>query len=269
MNQETLKQLLLTLEKDLPDFSVIFTGKKSRRVNGLYKPELRQILIHNRNFTDDNALIYTGIHELAHHIHFSRYPEEVRRRAHTNRFWQIFHTLLERAEAKGVYYSVFESDPAFQELTVRIRRDFLARNGSLMKEFGQVLMEAMELCRQKNAVFEDYAERVLGMKRGSARTLIKLHTLNVDSSLGYEKMKVVASVPDRKLRSQITESFRSGATEPQVRQTLKDFQKGPRPDADKADKEKSSLEAKKRRLEKNIMKLQAQLAEIERQLEEL
>jgi hypothetical protein len=53
----------------------------------------------------------------------------------------------------------------------------MARNGGLMKEFGKILIEALDLCREKHAVFEDYVERVLGMTRGSARSLMKVFAL--------------------------------------------------------------------------------------------
>ena len=261
MNQDQVKEMLLRLEKDVPEFSVIFSGKESRKVDGLYKPESREILIHNRNFSDDNALIYTAIHEFAHHVHFSRFPEEVTRRAHTNRFWDLFHGLLSDAESKKLYTNIFDNDPAFQKLTDRIRKDYLARNGSLMKEFGRILIEALDLCREKHAVFEDYAERVLGMTRGSARSLMKVYALDVDEDLGYEKMKVVASIKDPSVRTDASESFREGQTPPQVRQRIKESREAPEPTMGR-------LEAQKRRLEKNISNLQEKLENVERQLME-
>lgn len=262
MNQDGLKSLLLELENDVVEFSVIFSGKESRRVNGLYKPEKREIIIHNRNFTDENTLIYTGIHEFAHHLHFSRYPEEVKRRVHTSRFWDIFHTLLAKAEEKGLYNNIFLTDPDFKTLATRIRRDYLARNGALMKEFGQLLLEAMELCRQKNAVFEDFAERVLGLGRGEARGLIKLHTLDINSRLGFEKMKVVASIADPALRGRAEESFVRGLTPPQVRRQLAEARPAASPS-------QGTLQARKRYLERSIAAMKKKLADMERQLSEL
>ena len=135
MNQDQVRELLLSLEKDVPEFSVTFTGKESKRVDGLYKPERREILIHNRNFSDENTLIYTAIHEFAHHVHFSRFPDEVTRRAHTNRFWDFFHRLLSVAEERGIYRNLFDNDQEFIALTKRLRVDYREKNGHLMKEF--------------------------------------------------------------------------------------------------------------------------------------
>ena len=262
MNQAEVKDLLLNLESNVPDFSVTFTGKESKRVDGLYKPESCEILIHNKNFTDDNSLLYTAIHEYAHHVHFSRFPEEVTRRAHTNRFWDLFHSLLSDAENKGIYKSLFDNDKDFQLLTKRIKSEYLEKNGHLMKEFGKLLIEALDLCREKHAVFEDYAERILGMTRGSARSMMKVYALDIDESLGFENMKVVASIKDPKQRSEAVESFKEGKTPPQVRQHIKEFRTEPEPSMGR-------LEAQKRRLEKNITNLQEKLENVDRQLEEL
>ena len=46
MNQTQVKELLLQLKEDVEEFSVIFSGKKSKKVDGLYKPDSREIIIH-------------------------------------------------------------------------------------------------------------------------------------------------------------------------------------------------------------------------------
>ncbi|MCK5249236.1 MAG: hypothetical protein KAJ98_04685 [Spirochaetaceae bacterium] len=260
MNQDQVREMLLSLEKDVPEFSIIFTGKESKRVDGLYKPERHEILIHNRNFSDENTLIYTAIHEFAHHVHFSRFPDEVTRRAHTNRFWDFFHRLLSVAEERGIYRNLFDNDQEFIALTKRIRGDYLEKNGNLMKEFGKLLVEALNLCREKHAVFEDYAERVLGMPRGSAHSLMKVYTLDVDETLGFEKMKVVAAIRDPKARTEAVDSFREGKTPSQVRQHIKESRTGTEPT-------QGRLEAQKRRLEKSISNLKEKLDNVERQLQ--
>ena len=39
MNQDQTKELLMRLEPQAPEFQLLFTGKSSKKVNGLYKPE--------------------------------------------------------------------------------------------------------------------------------------------------------------------------------------------------------------------------------------
>ena len=86
MNQDQVKSLLLRLDRDAEEFSVTFSGKKSKKVDGLYKPDGREIIIHNENFANDNALIYTAIHEFAHHLHFTGSAAPTSCRAHTEPF---------------------------------------------------------------------------------------------------------------------------------------------------------------------------------------
>ncbi len=95
MNQDQLKDILLSIEDAPLDFSLLFSGKQSNKVNGLYKPESREIIIHNRNFNDDNLLIYTAIHEYAHHLHACSRGGNLSSRAHTAEFWAVFHRLLD------------------------------------------------------------------------------------------------------------------------------------------------------------------------------
>src|SRR3989304_2714446 len=102
MNQDQIKEQLLTIKKNDVPFSVILSGKKSKKVNGLYKAERREIILHNKNFSSDNELMYTAIHEYAHHIQFTASPVPISIRIHTVRFWSLFHGLLNEAEAKGI-----------------------------------------------------------------------------------------------------------------------------------------------------------------------
>jgi len=68
LNQDELKAALVSLHEPKVDFTLIYSGKSNKRVNGLYKLNSKEILIHNRNFTSDNMLMWTAMHEYAHHI---------------------------------------------------------------------------------------------------------------------------------------------------------------------------------------------------------
>ncbi len=280
MNQDQVKELLVSLDNRTPDFSVIFTGKESKRIDGLYKPKSREILINNRNFRDENQLIYTAIHEFSHHIHFTRYPGEFKRRSHTNHFWSIFHELLDQAESRGLYSNIFVTDPAFVTLTERIQTNFLSRNGQLMKEFGKVLIEALELCGKKHATFEDYIDRVLGMSRTTARSIMKMYALDIDEDFGYDRMKAVATIPKSSTREAASEAFREGKTLAQVRhETSHSERESSRhalkseknvPESSEIDSNQPStiehLQAQRRSLEKSIADLEKKLQEIDRKI---
>lgn len=103
INQESVKKLLLKLQPSDTDFTVIFSGKKSGKVNGLYKQELNEIVIHNKNFQNDNQLIYTAIHEYSHHLMWCKYHKIGKVPKHNNEFWRIMYNLIDLAEEKKLY----------------------------------------------------------------------------------------------------------------------------------------------------------------------
>jgi len=131
MNQDKTKEMLLKLNSNVKDFSVIFTGKESSKVDGLYNRETCEILIHNRNFKDDNSLIYTAIHELTHHIQFTELEPDATNKCHTVLFWKTFHKLLKKAENINLYINIFNTDERFLSLTENIKENYLRQNGQL------------------------------------------------------------------------------------------------------------------------------------------
>lgn len=259
MNQDQVKDILLQLDGDVPYFEVLFSGKSSKKVDGLYNPENQEIIIHNRNFKDDNGIVYTGIHEYAHHIHYSRSPLPVTSRSHTTEYWDIFHRLLQRAEEKGLYQSIFESDDRFKAITGRIKQEYMSRNGELMKDFGRLLIEALDLCQQTGASFEDYVERYIGLSRTTAKSAMKIYAMDVNPQIGYDNMKVVAGVSNNTERKQVENSFLQGDSPDMVKARLQR--------ARKPDDEKTRLEKEKKRIEKQIQGLHQKLTDIEMRLD--
>ncbi len=210
MNQDQVKEILLKLDNSVGDFSVVFSGKKSNKVDGLYKPESREILIHNKNFPDDNPLIYTAIHEFAHHIHLSGSHGVVSARAHTGKFWEIFHRLLYLAEEKGIYSNIFRKDDRFVRLTEKIKEKYLNVDARLMKELGALLLEALNLCLEHHASFDDYVDRELKLHRRAAKSIINIHSRDINPDIGYENMKIVARVSDSDEMRRAEEAFLKG-----------------------------------------------------------
>ena len=262
MNQEQVTARLLELEKDVELFTVTFSGKKSKKVDGLYKPEKKEIILHNKNFNDDNALIYTAIHEFAHHIQFTKSTSPASARVHSAKFWNIFHNLLFIAEKKNIFLNIFKKDKKFIVLTERFKKQFLSANGHLMKEFGRLLLEAYELCRQFNVSFEDYVDRELQLHRTTAKTLIKMSSLNINPEIGYENMKIVARIKEPEARDLAEAAFATGQTPDMVRASFI-------PHPINNDDSLESLLIKKQRIERNIKKLSDELADVKKQIEQL
>lgn len=262
MNQDQVKQKLIQLDDSVDDFQVVFSGKASKKVDGLYHPEHCEIILHNKNFETENALIYTAIHEFAHHIQFTKSPLPISTRAHTIKFWDIFHKLLFDAEKKGIYNNQFKVDAEFIELTKKIKEKFMSANGKLMKEFGNLLMEAMVLCKKNSVSFEDYVDRELGLHRTAAKTIIKTYNMDITPEIGFENMKTVASVADDNIRKFVEKAFVEGKSPDMVKA---EFSPHLKQDSKSA---VELLEDEKERLRKNLEKIKIKLADIEVKIRE-
>ncbi len=260
MNQDQVKEKLLMLEPSVEEFTLIFSGKTSRKVNGLYKPETREIIIHNRNFENDNSLLYTAIHEFAHHIHFTATGVSTVR-AHTIAFRDIFHRLLAEAERKEIYLNIFEAEEEFKLLTRRIKERFLSGGGELFREFGKALLEARELCDKHRARFEDYVERVLCLSQSSAATFMKVHALNISPEVGFENMRTLAGIRDDEKRREAEREFLNGRSPDMVKAMLREK---PAPARNGID----ALLAERDRLQRTIDSLQDKLEKLEEKIRE-
>ncbi len=261
MNNDQIRTTLLSLRKTEHDFTVILSGKKSRKVHGLYKPETREIIIHNKNFKNDNEMMYTAIHEYAHHIQFTTTARPLSARTHTTAYWNLLHTLLFEAEAKGIYKNPFETIDEFRALTRQIKEKFLTASGTAMKELGRLLIQAHGLCEKHGTSFSDYLDRVLTLPRTSANVIMKAHTLDLDPAVGFENMRTLTAIRDENARDAAERELRAGHSPDMVKTRY-----GPsRPPKDP----REALQAERERLEKSIERMKKQLKEIEKRLQEL
>ncbi|MEI8092831.1 MAG: hypothetical protein WCG80_01325 [Spirochaetales bacterium] len=272
MNQEQTKDLLLQIEPTAPEFFLLFTGKASKKVNGLYKPETREILLHNRNFQSDEELVYTAVHEFAHHLHFCSEQRPTTIRSHTAAYWSLFHRLLGRAEQLGVYRNVFRAEPEFLELTATIEKKFLHNNGQTMKDFGQALLQAVQLCTKYHVRFEDYMDRVLCIPRNTAKTVMASFAQDVTPDFGYDHLKLMTTVKDPEIRREMEIKRKEGYSPEMLRQELRGdpvpgpFISGP---LDRESLERDVLERNREALQKKIAEYSRKLTEIESKLERL
>ncbi len=272
MNQDQTKELLLNLEPQAPDFQLLFTGKFSRKVNGLYKPETREILLHNKNFASDEELVYTAIHEFAHHLHFCSSSRPTTLRSHTSVYWSLFHRLLTKAEEKGLYRNIFLAEPAFQKLTDEIKTKYLASNGQLMKDFGQTLLQAVQLCGKHHVRFEDYMDRVLCIPRTTAKTVMAGFAQDVTPDFGFDHLKMMTSVKDPEVRREMEFKRREGYSPEMLRQELKGEplpEITPAPMPDPVEAQVDLLERSREQLKRKIDDWTRKLEELEHKIEVL
>ena len=263
MNQDFVKEKLLKIEDAPMEFSLVFSGKKSSKVNGLYKPQTREIIIHNRNFKPDeagqNLLLYTAIHEYAHHLHACSRGGTLSPRAHNSEFWAIFHALLEKAESKKIYFDVFSVSPELHKLTELIRTKYLANNGALVKEMGKQLLKAHDLCTGIGVRFEDYVDRMLRIPRTAANMAIKMFEYDITPEVGADNMRFLAGIRNTDERKAAETALIKGKSP----DTVKVQVRGKEKEEDPVEK----LEKEKARLERTIASLSKRLEEVNNELE--
>ena len=265
MNQDKVKQKLLQIEDAPLEFSLIFSGKKSNKVNGLYKPASREIILHNRNFSADdtgqNLLLYTAIHEYAHHLHACSRGGTLSPRAHNSEFWAIFHALLEKAEKKKIYSDVFSVSPELLKLTEIIRNKYLKNNGELVKEMGKHLIKAHDLCTGIGVRFEDYVDRMLRIPRTAANMAMKMFEFDIAPEVGADNMRFLAGIRDSDEREAAEKALIKGKSPDTVKIQVRNNEK-------KEEDPVVILEKEKSRLEKTIATLSKRLDEVKKELKE-
>jgi hypothetical protein len=259
MNQDHVKELLQTIHPVKVDFTVIFSGKKNSRVNGLYKPATHEIIIHNRNFASDDDLLFTALHEYAHHIHNVDEGGIRGARAHNNKFWAIFHELLTIAETTEAYKNPTKQ-PAFASTTKNLQ-DLIAESGRIMREIGLALIEASKLCQEEGARFDDYVMRVLKQTMSWARSCMAAALMDLPKNLGAENIKVIASIKNPDERGSVISGM-AGNLSPQQIAVSRASAREPEDVVDRLKKESE-------RITRTIEHLLSRQAEIERNLEDL
>jgi len=266
MDNEQIKQMLLDIQESNLEFTVTMTGKESKRVNGLYKPDTREILLHNKNFNTESELIYTAIHEYTHHLcneediiaNGGREPP-CQSKSHTNYFWAKFHQLLDLAEQKGYYKIDITASPELEQLTAEIREKYIKTNGKIMQEMGKCLIKAHQLCEAANIRYEDYLDRVLQMPRNTAKYASTVSTLpEEDAEMGFDNMKILASTKKADDRAKVQDALKQGKSPDSVIAMMKKKAANQDP--------KSKLEKERDRLTKTINELTTRLEYVEESL---
>jgi hypothetical protein len=258
MNQDQVKEKLLKLHDCEIDFTVVFTGKKSPKVNGLYKPEKNEILIHNRNFAadkaGDNLLIYTAIHEMAHHIQFTERKQKSAK-AHTQLFYSILDDLVDNAEKKKIYNIGIGAET--QKLIDEVR-DISCQIAELQRKLGKVLIQLEERCNEQGIRFEDVIERKAQVSRKTVKQSIKAHNLGISGKIGADIQEAVIKERDEDKQREMLLAAGEGKSVDQVKVSAAA--------PVNHDDETVSLVIEKRRLERTIESLKRRLDEVEEHL---
>ena len=151
MDNDEIKKALSKLYDCKTDFTVIMTGKKSSKVNGLYKRNTCEILLNNRNFKTQNELMYTAVHELTHHVLITEKGVKSAK-SHSEIFWATFYDLLDKAIENG-FYSRTRSDEtkALIDEAKEIQKSLI----ELQKRLGAVITKIHGSCIKNGERIED------------------------------------------------------------------------------------------------------------------
>ena len=254
MTNEEIKISLQKIWECKNDFSVIQTGKKSSRVNGFYRPATKEIFLHNKNFSSDNQMMYTAIHELTHHILISE-KNVASVKSHTTLFWSTFYDLMDIAVEKGIYRR--KRSGATKELVGQARK-IQKEIIEAQKRLGELLGKINESCKSNGERYEDVVESDLQLSRSKAQELRSMSASQCEYS--DEISKVIETVKDVVSAKKAAEN---GKTLAQIKAIAS---KKPALASDDDLDDPSSLKREKKRLERTIERLQDRLVQVEESL---
>ena len=259
MNHDTVKETLQSIHESPIEYTVFFSGKKRKTVNGFYKPLTKEIVIHDKNFVDDagknneSCLIFTAIHELSHHVMFAEKGKK-NSRVHSQEFWATFHDLLDVAEKKGVYRA--DIDTETQKL-VDQARDLSGRIAELQRELGRVLLAVGESCRKNGLRVEDVIERKAQIGKSSAKVVVAAYEMG-EQGVSADVQMEAAKRRDEKKRAAIIAAGREGKSVAQAKKAASYPLN--------VEDETATLIREKRRIERTVETLTRRLEDIEQQL---
>lgn len=268
MNQDMVKELLQKLHESPTEYKVIFSGKKSKKVNGLYKwgpeTETPEIIIHNRNFLREDgsqneaALMWTAIHELTHHVLITEMGQKSTR-AHSQLFWATFHDLVDKAESVGIYTPEIDEDV---QKIIDEAREISKQIAELQRQLGQVLLRAQEVCREKGLRYEDVMERRAQISQSTMKNSVAAYEMGYQD-VGADIQTEAAKQRNEDKRDAIIAAGHEGKSVVQAKKATTTPVRTP-----DGEDETITLMKEKRRIERTIESLKHRLEALNERLEE-
>ena len=213
-----------------------------------------EIIIHNKNFSTENELIYTAIHEYTHHLISCKYKEEGEKlpaKSHSTEFWAKFDDLIEIAVSKNLYKR--ERSESLSTLITEAK-ELDKEIVKLQKKLGLLLREIEKKSNEENVRFEDVITHDLNMTRNTAKKCVESNFVNSDC--GQSELETILKTNSKK-RREVEISISNGKTINQAKHnSTQSKESNP---FDKLSKEKT-------RLEKTINQLQQRLEIVMEQL---
>ena len=221
LNPGMLKRKLLQIQKVSEDFTIEYEGKH-KTIDGLYRPETCTIVIYDENHVDDNGIIYTALHELAHHVDITTSIKPRKKQLHNTRFKSIFYGMLNDAERKKLYINPYENNPMFLNMKFKLD-DLMTSIGDAKKRMGVLLQEVYELCVDNNMPFDDFMERQMQIDMKKAQHLLMLPSLSITvSKVCFDNHKILCSAKDERKRKKALVLLENDKSPAIVKETVKE-----------------------------------------------
>lgn len=254
MTNEEIKNKLTKLYDCKEDFTVTMSGKASSRVNGLYKPLTHEIILHNKNFKNDNQLMYTAVHEFTHHVLTTEKGVKTTK-AHSGAFWATFYDFLDKA-IELEFYTRNRSDEtkALIDSALQLQKTIIKTQNQL----GEIIAKLYDSCETNGERIEDVIEHDLQITRGKAKELVKMR----NSKSNDEMAKVINSAKDIMIQQAAQKAADDGKTVEQVKAVAKQKAKA----VDDGLESPEQLRREKKRLESTIERLNDRLIQVEETL---
>lgn len=264
MNNDQIKESLLKLYQTKEDFSVILTGKKSNAVHGFYKPAIKTIYLHNKNFKETTAgLFLTAIHEYAHHIHSVESPLPIGSKCHTQQFYNILEMLYKKAIELN-FVKDYRNDPEIKELSEKIKKDYIEKQNDLVISNAENFRNYFKICCDRSIVDPFvFAENDLGITQKELKKIRKAiySPVNHIREFGFEKTVFVETLSPGKKETAITLFEEKDLTSiSSVKQMLNK--------TIESQSEDEILTKERARLQKTIATLNKRLEEVENKLKQ-
>ncbi len=280
MDNDSIRDILLRLETPSVEVLVVQSGKESARMNGLYKPLDRTIILHNRNeaMKERAVLLRTAIHQYAHHLLVYGTaadpvplpdPKEEISRHHGSRFSACYHRLLSRAGSLdiGVKGFPWSQDPPLSALTDLLKGTLLPRYGALALELGERYGDAEKRCAERGFSFDEWLEEGVGVEVPEARRMMRAHREGLSPASGYDAMKTLLKIP-KEHRQEAVKAVESGDSTPKAVEAAyrPPFREAAEADSPRTDAEAEKLRREKRRLETKIEQMRLRISRLEARL---
>ena len=158
IDEQRIKDILLSIKSTEKDFFIVIKNKSNFHCNGNYNRSTNRITLYLLNHNSINRLIYTAIHEYAHHL-MDKWV------GHKTEFWEFFFELLEIAERKELYKCNINNNENLKKITTIIKHNNLVKNKKIFeKDLRSIFHIIYKLCEEIDIDFQYYTVKYLEME---------------------------------------------------------------------------------------------------------